>query len=82
MCLYRLLCEKNPMKQKMRIHYDKEADFLEVMFGEPSESYYEDLGNDIFERRDEKTGLVKGYAIFNVQKCTANKDIGVEIPVG
>lgn len=28
-------------------------------------AYYEDNGDDVFERRDEETGEVKGYAFFN-----------------
>ena len=71
------------MTQKMGIHYDKEGDFIEVRFGEPTASYYEDIGDDLFERRDEKTDQVKGYAIFNIQKRKENniKDIEVELPI-
>ena len=70
------------MKEKMNIHYDSEGDYLEVRFGEPTEAYYEDLGEDTFERRDEKTGKVVGYAFFNVQKRKEKiKDIEVEMPV-
>ncbi|MBI2136388.1 hypothetical protein HYU06_04915 [Candidatus Woesearchaeota archaeon] len=56
---------------------------FDVRFGEPTASYYEDLGDDLFERRDEKTEQVKGYAIFNIQKRKENKlkDIEVELPV-
>ena len=56
------------MTKKMYIHYDKEGDYLEVRFGPPSESYYEEMEEDTFERIDEKTGKVVGYAFFNVQK--------------
>lgn len=71
------------MKEKMFIHYDAEGDFLEVRFGKPSESYYEEMGDDVFERRDEKTDDVKGYAFFNVQKRKEKqpKDIEVDIPI-
>ncbi len=65
----------------MFIHYDPEGDLLEVRFGKPTPSYYEDLGDDMFERHDEKTKAVVGYAIFNVQKRKQNKDIEVDIPV-
>lgn len=71
------------MKEKMFIHFDPEGDFLEVRFGKPTASYYEDLGDDIFERRDEKTNHVKGYAIFNVIKRQVKsiKDIEVDVPL-
>ena len=67
----------------MFIHYDTEGDFLEVRFGEPTPSYYEELGDDVFERREEKTNIVKGYAFFNVQKRKLHqqKDIEIDLPV-
>ena len=66
----------------MFIHYDAEGDFLEIRFGKPSESYYEEIGDDVFERRDEKTDDVRGYAFFNVQKRKEKQpeDIEVDIP--
>ena len=66
----------------MFIHYDAEGDFLEIRFGKPSESYYEEIGDDVFERRDEKTEDVRGYAFFNVQKRKEKQpeDIEVDIP--
>lgn len=70
------------MKNKLFVHYDDESDFLELRIGEPTESYYNDVGNDIFERRDEKTDEVKGLAIFNFKKRTEKSmDIDVELPV-
>lgn len=71
------------MNQKMQIHWDAASDFLEVRFGEPTPSYYEDLGDDIFERHDEATGEVRGYAFFNVQKRKQQqpRDIEVAIPI-
>ncbi len=71
------------MKQKMFIHFDAEGDFLEVRFGKPTAAYYQDLGNDIFERRDEKTDTIKGYAFFKVLKKMKKqpKDIIVEVPL-
>lgn len=65
----------------MIIHWDAEGDFLEVRFGKPTAAYYEDLGNDVFERRDEKTGKMKGYAFFNVVKKAKKEpqDISVDL---
>ena len=70
------------MKQKLYIHYDPEGDFLEVRFGKATPSYYEDRGDDVFERHDEKTKKIKGYAFFNVQKRKEKElqDIEVIIP--
>lgn len=71
------------MTQKMIIHWDAEGDFLEVRFGKPTPSYYEDKGEDIFERRDEKTGKVKGYAFFNFlqKKKSVPQDIEIDLPI-
>lgn len=70
------------MNQKMHIHWDSEGDHLEVRFGKPTPSYYEEVGNDIFERREEKTGKVVGFAFFNVQKRKTKtiQDIVVNVP--
>lgn len=66
----------------MFIHYDPEGDFMEVRFGKIVPSYYEDLGDDVFERRDEKTNKVIGFAFFNVQKRKEKQpqDIEIELP--
>lgn len=70
------------MKKKLHIHYDAEGDLLEIRFGKATPSYYEDLGNDTFERHDEKTGNIKRYAFFNVRKRKEHQpqDIEVLIP--
>ena len=70
------------MKNKLHIHYDEEADFLELRVGKPTASVYEDIGDDIFKRIDEKSGEVKGFAIFNFKKRTEKlKDVEVPLPV-
>ena len=68
----------------MFIHHDPEGDYIEVRFGNPAPSYYEDLGEDTFKRRDRKTNQVTGYAIFNITKRQLkkqHKDIEVELPL-
>ncbi|RJP56765.1 MAG: DUF2283 domain-containing protein [Candidatus Auribacter fodinae] len=66
---------------KLHIHYDKEGDFLEVRFGKPTASYYQEAGDDVFKRYDEKTGKLKGYAIHNFLKRKRKEDVDVEIPL-
>ena len=39
----------------MRIYYDEEGDFLEIMAGEPRENYGEHITKDIVIFKDEKT---------------------------
>ena len=42
------------MKNKLNIYYDEEGDFLEFRIGKPTPSVYNDIGNDIFQRIDER----------------------------
>lgn len=58
--------------KELSIYYDKEGDFLEVRIGKPTIAYFKDLGNDIFERVDEKTGEVRGISIANFRKRIEN----------
>ena len=60
---------------KLSVYYDKESDYLEIRFGNPTESNYEKIGSDTYARIDESTGEIKGYAIFNVQKTTGNINV-------
>ena len=69
-------------KNKLNIHYDEEGDFLELRIGKATKSYFEDLGNDVFERKDEETGEIRGFAIFNFKKRAEKQmDIDVSLPV-
>jgi len=69
------------MKNGLRVHYNQEADFLEIGIGKPVKGYFKDLGDDIFERREEKTDEILGYAIFNFKKRTQIlKDISIPLP--
>jgi uncharacterized protein YuzE len=61
---------------KMKVWYDKEGDFLEVMFRE-AKGYMRDIGDDVFERVDEQ-GKVIGIAIFNFSKRDQQP---VEVPL-
>lgn len=66
----------------MRVYYDEEGDFLEIGVGSHKPSYFEDLGKDVFVRKDEKTGDVRGLAIFNFKKRTQNaKDLELNLPL-
>lgn len=67
------------MTQKMHLYYDKEGDYLEIRFGEPTESIYEKIGLDAFVRIDRKTKEVKGYVVYNVQK-SSETSIDIQIP--
>ncbi len=70
------------MKQKnLQIHYDTEADILEIVIGEPTPCIFDEVDDDLFEARDEKTNELKGYKIFNFMKRASLKNIEVPLPV-
>ena len=50
------------------IYYDEESDFLEVFFGESSESYAEEVEPGVFVRRDDKTDKVTSIGILSYKK--------------
>lgn len=66
----------------MKIYYDTESDYLEILFGEvPEESSYEKIALDTYVRINDKTGEIVGYAIYNVKKSDSPlKAINVKIP--
>ncbi|MDO8661308.1 MAG: DUF2283 domain-containing protein [Candidatus Woesearchaeota archaeon] len=64
---------------KLQMHYDPEADYLEVRIGPATPSYYEDIDDDTFERHDEKTGNLTGYSLFSVKKRKETKDIVIDL---
>ena len=68
------------MNKNLSIYYDKEGDLLEIRIGKPTIGYFKDLGNDIFERIDEKTGEIRGFSILNFKK-RAEKVANINIPL-
>ena len=74
------------MKQKnLELYYDIEADILEIIIGEPSSCYFDEVSDDIFEAHDEVNGELKGYKIFNFLKKGGFKDlkkIRILLPAG
>jgi len=68
------------MKEKTQLYYDKEGDFLEINFGNLTSGHFEDLGNGIFKRIDEKTNRVTGIAVASFMKRAAKLD-KITLPV-
>ncbi len=68
------------MKDKISIYYDKEGDVLEIDIGKPTKGYCKGLGDDIFEKIDEKTGNTKGYTILGFKKRT-EKSLNISLPI-
>ncbi len=66
----------------MRVHYDEEADFLEIAVGEPSECYADEVQPGVFLRKDEKTDEVRSIGIIGFKKRSSDlHDIDIRLPV-
>ena len=68
------------MKQKIYVNYNQEGDLLEIRFGKPTISYMKDLGKDVFQRIDRKTGKIRGYTVLNFRK-RSEKGLNIALPV-
>lgn len=56
------------MEETYEIHYEKESDFLEVLFGEPSKCIASEVQEGVFVRKDLKTGEVKSIGILGFKR--------------
>jgi uncharacterized protein YuzE len=56
---------------EVKVWYDREGDYLEVVF-EDAPASLEEVGDDLFERRT-ADGRVVGFAVFNVSKHDRDK---------
>lgn len=62
--------------------YDKEGDFMEIMFGNPRPDYGEHISQDIVLFKSQKTDEVIGIGIFNFKKHTKElEDLKLKLPV-
>ena len=78
------------MEDSYEIHYEKESDFLEVLFGEPSKCIASEIQEGVFVRKDIKTGEIKSIGILGFKKrvqllkkilASYNKNLPLEISV-
>ena len=53
------------MEKEIKVWYDKEADYLEVMF-EKKEGYFVETENDSVMEKIDKNGNVLGFSILKV----------------
>lgn len=56
---------------EVKVWYDRESDYLEILFEDVPASL-EEVGDDVFERRT-PDGRVVGFAVFNVSKHDRDK---------
>lgn len=54
------------MASVISLWFDKEGDFLEIIFKD-AKGYFQEISDDIYERVDENGNLL-GYAVFNMSQ--------------
>ncbi|MDL1892704.1 DUF2283 domain-containing protein [Sphingobacteriales bacterium CHB3] len=64
--------------KKIVVWYDKEADFLEVMFQKKS-GYFRETKNDAVMEKVDKHGNVIGFSILKVSSLSMRKPISVTL---
>lgn len=68
------------MENKFEIVYDNEADILEVFLAEPTECYFDEIDDDLFEGREEGTDKLIGFKVFNFVKRGGMKNVRIVLP--
>ncbi|GEM_PF-1688551 len=65
---FMIIAFKKRLEKNDNAQYDEEKDVLYIRVGEPLECYYEELGEDVFVRLDEKTKEPRGFKVSNFKK--------------
>lgn len=60
------------MGKEIKVWYDKEGDFLEVLF-ERKEGYYKETENDAVMEKVDKDGEIIGFSILKVSALKEQK---------
>ncbi len=65
-------------RKEVRIWYDKEADYLEVLF-EKKAGYFRETANDAVMEKVDQKGNVFGFSILNVSELAVRKPLSVSL---
>ena len=66
------------MAQPIKVWFDAEADFLEVLFSEGA-GYMRETNNDAVMKRVDKDGKVLGFSIMQVSHLAKEKPLVAEL---
>lgn len=64
------------MREEVNIWYDKEADFLEVLF-EQIEGYFRETENDAVMERVDRQGNIRGFSILKISAVDQDQPLSV-----
>lgn len=66
------------MAQKIKVWYDREGDFLEVLFSDKP-GFMQATNNDAIMKRVDEQGNILGFSIMQVSRLTSNKPLMAEL---
>ena len=66
------------MGDEVRVWYDREADFLEVLFDE-REGYFQETENDAVMEKVDRDGNIVGFSVLNVSGLSQVKPLSVHL---
>ena len=64
------------MGDEIRVWYDKEADYLEVLF-EEREGHFQETENDAVMEKVDRNGNLVGFSVLNVSGLSQAKPLSV-----
>lgn len=59
------------MDRGIKVYFDKEADFIEILF-EIKEGYFQETENDSVMKKVDSEGKIIGFSIQNISKLNMN----------
>lgn len=62
------------MGKNITVYFDKEADFLEVLF-EKTEGFFKETENDSIMEKVSNDNRIVGFSILNVSKIASKKPV-------
>jgi uncharacterized protein YuzE len=66
------------MGERVKIWYDKEADYLEVLF-DTREGYFQETENDAVMEKVDENGDIIGFSVLNVSGLSQAKPLSVNL---
>lgn len=66
------------MGDEIKLWYDKEADYLEVLF-ESREGYFRATENDAVMEKVDRAGNILGFSVLNVSDLSQAKPLSVHL---
>lgn len=66
------------MAQRVKVWFDAEGDFLEVLFSDKA-GYMRETDNDAVMERVDEAGNVLGFSIMRVSQCRKEKPLTAEL---